>query len=251
MHYCFLTAPPSFLHSPPSLISNCLNLPFGTQGRSRRLNEAYFLQTRNGGHGKDLYWRGPHRVLLSFKAISSFWPNGYDWLRGTREQKMWCSFITFGLSLSWWPVWCPSAKAPSHFPTPLKDAEHQRHVHFKRVVRASSQIVFLLIKPIPLALFSQIPRSTHRSTRDGNVSLKSSFPTSPRGSTCQLWSVRSMWKLLGHFHFLIMSPDPLCLSLSPLYSLKYRHKARGEAGLKQQFEENHSQGWPSRKTEGT
>ena len=27
----------------PSLISNCSNLPFGTQGRSWRLNEAYFL----------------------------------------------------------------------------------------------------------------------------------------------------------------------------------------------------------------
>ena len=40
LHYCFLTAPPLFLHSLPSLISNCLNLPFGAQGRSRRLNEA-------------------------------------------------------------------------------------------------------------------------------------------------------------------------------------------------------------------
>ena len=32
----------------PSLISNCLNLPLGTQGRSRRLSEAHFLKTRNG-----------------------------------------------------------------------------------------------------------------------------------------------------------------------------------------------------------
>jgi len=30
-----------FLYSLPSLISNCLNPPFGTQGRSRRLKEAY------------------------------------------------------------------------------------------------------------------------------------------------------------------------------------------------------------------
>ena len=43
----FLTSPLS-LHPLPSLISNCLNLPFGTQGRSQRLNEAYFLQTRKG-----------------------------------------------------------------------------------------------------------------------------------------------------------------------------------------------------------
>ena len=50
LHYCFLIAPPLSLYSLPSLIRNCLNLPFGTQGRLRRLNEAYFLQTRNGGH---------------------------------------------------------------------------------------------------------------------------------------------------------------------------------------------------------
>ena len=37
LHYCFLAAPPLSLHPLPSLISNCLNLPFGTQGRSWRL----------------------------------------------------------------------------------------------------------------------------------------------------------------------------------------------------------------------
>ena len=35
----FMTAPPLFLHSLPSLTGNCLNLPFGAQGRSRRMNE--------------------------------------------------------------------------------------------------------------------------------------------------------------------------------------------------------------------
>ena len=30
----------------PPLISNCLNPPFGTQGRSQRWNEAYFLQSK-------------------------------------------------------------------------------------------------------------------------------------------------------------------------------------------------------------
>ena len=59
LHYC-LIAPPL------SLINNCLNLPFGTQGKFWRLDEAYFLQTRNGGHRKDLYPGGPHRVLLCF-----------------------------------------------------------------------------------------------------------------------------------------------------------------------------------------
>ena len=33
LHYCFLTVPPLFLHPLPSLISNCLNLPFGTQAQ--------------------------------------------------------------------------------------------------------------------------------------------------------------------------------------------------------------------------
>ena len=54
-----------FLHPLPSLISNCLNLPFGTQGRSRRLDEAYFLQTRNSGHEKP-FCPEAHRILLSF-----------------------------------------------------------------------------------------------------------------------------------------------------------------------------------------
>ena len=58
LHYSFLTAPPLFLHSLPSLISNYLNLPLGTLGRSWRLNEAYFLQTRNRGLRKGLYLRG-------------------------------------------------------------------------------------------------------------------------------------------------------------------------------------------------
>ena len=47
-HYCLLAAPPWSWHSIPSLISNSLNLPFGTQGRSRRMNEANFLPIRKG-----------------------------------------------------------------------------------------------------------------------------------------------------------------------------------------------------------
>ena len=54
-----LIVSPVFLYPLPSLISNCLNPPFGTQGRSRRLNEAYILQTRNGEHTTDLYSRAP------------------------------------------------------------------------------------------------------------------------------------------------------------------------------------------------
>ena len=40
LHYWFLTASPLSLHRFPSLISNCLNLPVGTQGKAWRLNEA-------------------------------------------------------------------------------------------------------------------------------------------------------------------------------------------------------------------
>ena len=37
LHYCFLDAPVLSLHLLPSLIRNCFNLPFRTQGRSWRL----------------------------------------------------------------------------------------------------------------------------------------------------------------------------------------------------------------------
>ena len=47
------------LHPLPSLISNCLNLPLGTQGRPWRLNEAHFLKTRNRGHTQALGPRSP------------------------------------------------------------------------------------------------------------------------------------------------------------------------------------------------
>ena len=43
LYYCSLTVPPLSLHALPSLISICFNLLFGTQGRFRRLNVAYFL----------------------------------------------------------------------------------------------------------------------------------------------------------------------------------------------------------------
>ena len=60
LQYCFLTAAPLFLQPLPSLMSSCLNLPFGTQGRSRRLNEAYYLQMKNGGPRKAFV---PRRAL--------------------------------------------------------------------------------------------------------------------------------------------------------------------------------------------
>ena len=44
LHYCFLAAPPLSLHPLRSLISNCLNLPFGTQERSGRLESVPYKQ---------------------------------------------------------------------------------------------------------------------------------------------------------------------------------------------------------------
>ena len=52
MYYCCLTDPSLSLHLLPSLMSNCLNLSLGIQGRSWWLNEAHFLRTRNGEHRK-------------------------------------------------------------------------------------------------------------------------------------------------------------------------------------------------------
>ena len=55
LNYCFLTAFALFLHSLTSLISNCLNLLFGSQGRPRRLKP--FSTNKK--------WR-TQRVLLGF-----------------------------------------------------------------------------------------------------------------------------------------------------------------------------------------
>ena len=66
----------------PKYWSQLFDLPFGTQGRSWRLNEADFLQIRNGGHGKDLYPEAPqhpalfdnrrYTALLMFYSVGTF-----------------------------------------------------------------------------------------------------------------------------------------------------------------------------------
>ena len=55
---------PCLLHPLPALISTCLNLFLGTQGRSWWLNEARFLRTRNGGHRKAFVPRSPAGACL-------------------------------------------------------------------------------------------------------------------------------------------------------------------------------------------
>ena len=78
---------PSFLlHSLPSLIRNHLNLPFGTQGRSRRLNEAYFLQTRNGGYTK-MFVPGSPTGSFSVSQLL-FVKESMGWGRGREESKI-------------------------------------------------------------------------------------------------------------------------------------------------------------------
>ena len=73
LHYCFLTAFPLFLYSLTSLITSCLNLPFGTQGRSRRLKPFSYKQAM-GDTKRPWYLGGPYRVLLGFSLPISFPP---------------------------------------------------------------------------------------------------------------------------------------------------------------------------------
>ena len=75
LYYCFLTLLPLSLHLLPSLISICLDLSLGTQGRSWRLNGAHFLKTRNGGRRKAFVLRnptGPCLVSLSLLRCINF-----------------------------------------------------------------------------------------------------------------------------------------------------------------------------------
>ena len=70
LHYYFLTTSPLPLNHLPALMSNCLHLSFGTQGRSWRQNEVYFLLTRNGGHRKAFVPRSPTGPCLVSKHHS-------------------------------------------------------------------------------------------------------------------------------------------------------------------------------------
>ena len=71
-----MAAPSLSVHPLPSLNSNCSNMPFGTQGRSWRLETS--LQTRNGGTQKGFHAQDPHRVLLIF-SISKVFGKSHSW----------------------------------------------------------------------------------------------------------------------------------------------------------------------------
>ena len=72
LHYFLLRVPTS----PPFLINNRLNLPIGTQGRSRSLNEAYLQRKKLcgvkgwGEEQKGFHAQEPHGVLLSSTCTS-------------------------------------------------------------------------------------------------------------------------------------------------------------------------------------
>ena len=57
---------PAPFQSYPCLLAT-VNLFSGIQGGSRRLKP--FLEKEKWEHGKDLYPRGPHRVLLGFRFL--------------------------------------------------------------------------------------------------------------------------------------------------------------------------------------
>ena len=59
LYYCFLIAPPLSLHTLPFLISSCLNLPFGTQGRSWRLESIPFKKETKRKRAKASMPRSP------------------------------------------------------------------------------------------------------------------------------------------------------------------------------------------------
>ena len=76
LHYRFWTAFPLFLYSLTPLSSNCLNLPFGTQGSSRRLKPFSYKQ-ETGDIERFLHLGGTHRVLLGFICTASL--NSAPW----------------------------------------------------------------------------------------------------------------------------------------------------------------------------
>ena len=56
------------LHPLSSLINNDLNLPLGSQGRSRKLNEAYFRVSKGTEDTEHLCAQEPYRVLLGISV---------------------------------------------------------------------------------------------------------------------------------------------------------------------------------------
>ena len=102
LHYCFLTALPLFLHSLSSLISNCLNLPFGIQGQSRKLRASQVaLAVKNppasaGGiryaasiPGLGRFPGGGHSNPLQYSCLENLMDWGAWWTTVHRVPESW------------------------------------------------------------------------------------------------------------------------------------------------------------------
>ena len=72
LHEVFQTALLLFLHFLTSLISNCLNLPFGSQGRSGRL-KPFSCRQEMGDKERFLYLGGLHRACPVSKDKVEVW----------------------------------------------------------------------------------------------------------------------------------------------------------------------------------
>ena len=68
LNCCFLMVFPLPLHSLTCRINNSLNLPFRTQGRSRRLQHFRYKQESGNTEGP-LYWGAPFRVYRVLQGI--------------------------------------------------------------------------------------------------------------------------------------------------------------------------------------
>ena len=68
LNCCFLMVFPLPLHSLTCRINNSLNLPFRTQGRSRRLQHFRYKQ-ESGNTERPLYWGAPFRVYCVLQGI--------------------------------------------------------------------------------------------------------------------------------------------------------------------------------------
>lgn len=94
------------------LISNCVNLPFGTQESSGRLKEAHFPKTRNKGRRKAFVFRTPTgpcsvalphsksaNISINFVPSAVFQPCEENSLMPTHVAQTLYSFILYDFGL--------------------------------------------------------------------------------------------------------------------------------------------------------
>ena len=90
-------------HLLPSLISNCLHLPVGTQGRSEAEWSIFPVIKEVRGHRKALMPKSPHRALLNFRSWASQLGSHQGWrpllLTSTSANIYWAPIISQKFSL--------------------------------------------------------------------------------------------------------------------------------------------------------